>query len=452
MNNLSTSKATKIKLTDFKSIQMRTFHLSWIAFFLCFFGWFAHAPLMKSTIAPDLDLTKAQTTLAFIASVGVTIFARLLIGPLCDKIGPRKSYVYLLIFGAFAVASSSFAYTWETYLLSRLAIGVIGASFVITQYHTSVMFAPNVIGIANATTAGWGNLGGGVTNAAMPLIAAGVTAFGLAEATSSWRIAMYVPALIMLIVAFLYWKYTTDCPKGNYEDMPDERPQTKKGEKGSFAAAASDKRVWILFFMYAGCFGMELFVTGKASTYYQEKFTLSQETAGFIVLFFGAMNLFARSTGGWIADKFGKNSGLNGRVKILVYVVVAEGLALLLFSQMNSLTLAVTSMVFFSLFVQMAEGATYSVVPFINRKALGAVSGIVGAGGNVGAVLYAQYLLKSGASLQEAFFAFGFIVAAVGFLGLLVRFTPAEEQAAIDEQIKLEDLQKEFDALEASKS
>lgn len=449
MSNLGGSKATKVKLTDLSSVQMKTFHLSWIAFFLCFFGWFAHAPLMKSTIAPDLGLTKAQTTIAFIASVGVTIFARLLIGSLCDKIGPRKSYVYLLVFGALAVAGSSFAYNWETYLISRLAIGVIGASFVITQYHTSVMFAPNVIGIANATTAGWGNLGGGVTNAMMPLIAAGVAAFGFAEATSSWRIAMYVPAVIMLFVAFLYWKYTTDCPKGNYSDLPEERPQVKKGEKGLFVTAASDKRVWILFLMYAGCFGMELFVTGKASTYYQEKFSLSQEAAGVVVLFFGAMNLFARSTGGWIADRFGKNSGLNGRVKILVYVVVAEGIALLLFSQMNVLSFAIASMVFFSLFVQMAEGATYSVVPFINRKALGAVSGIVGAGGNVGAVLYAQYLLRSGSSLQEAFFAFGFVVASVGFLGLLVRFSPEEEQAARDEQSKLEQLQQEIDATEA---
>ena len=34
----------------------------------------------------------------------------------------------------------------------------------------------------------------------------------------------------------------------------------------------------------------------------------------------------------------------------------------------------------------MSEGATFSVVPFINRKALGSVAGIVGAGGNAGAV------------------------------------------------------------------
>src|SRR5690606_2339499 len=210
---------------------------------------------------PDLGLSKAQKITAFIGSVGITIIARLFIGYLCDRVGPRKSYVALLVFGAIAVAGSSFAYDWPTYLFSRLCIGVIGASFVITQYHTSVMFAPNVIGVANATTAGWGNLGGGVTQAVMPMIAAATLSLGLADTPlSKWRAAMWVPAIVMLGVAYLYWKYTTDCPKGNYADLPADRPSAKAGEGGLFREAIADKRVWILFAIYGGCFGMELFV------------------------------------------------------------------------------------------------------------------------------------------------------------------------------------------------
>lgn len=435
----SKEKATSINLFDFSSIQMRSFHLSWMAFFLCFFGWFAHAPLMNSTIGPDLDLTQSQKIIAFIASVGVTIFARLGVGNLCDKIGPRKSYVYLLVFGAFVVSASSFVTTWEMYLVSRMAIGVIGASFVITQYHTSVMFAPNVVGIANATSAGWGNLGGGVTQAVMPLIASGMLALGFAESElSKWRPAMFVPAVLMLFVAFLYWRYTQDCPKGNYEDLPEERPQAAKGEQSLFMSAASDKRVWILFAMYAGCFGMELFVNGRAATYYQTKFALSENFAGGIAALFGLMNLFARSMGGWLGDRFSKKGGLQGRVKWLVVVMVIEGVALMLFSRMDYLPLAISSMILFSLFVQMAEGATFSVVPFINKKALGSVSGIVGAGGNVGAVCYAQYLLRSGSPLEECFLIYGVIVSCIGLLGLAIKFSEADEQSAIEEQKKLE--------------
>lgn len=427
-------KATKIDLFSLKTVQMRTFHLTWFAFFLCFFGWFAHSPLLKSTIGPDLGLSQSQKVTAFIGSVGITILARLLIGVFCDKVGPRKSYVTLLVFGAVAVAGSSFAYNWETYLLSSLCIGVIGASFVVTQYHTSVMFASNVVGIANATTAGWGNLGGGVTQAVMPMIASGMLALGFAKSElSKWRPAMFVPAAVMLVVAFLYWRYTTDCPKGNYEDLPHERPKKRAGESGLFISACKDYRVWVLFSIYAGCFGMELFVNGRAAAYYQERFGLAEGAAGLIASLFGLMNIFARSTGGFLGDRFAKTGGLLGRVRWLVVVMVAEGLALLVFSQMGTLGVAIAAMILFSLFVQMAEGATYSVVPFINKRSLGAVSGIVGAGGNVGAVCYAQFFLYSELPLQNVFFYLGFVVSSLGALGMTIRFSEeTEEQAQKD--------------------
>ena len=41
----------------------------------------------------------------------------------------------------------------------------------------------------------------------------------------------------------------------------------------------------------------------------------------------------------------------------------------------------------FSIAVQMSEGLTYGIVPFVSRPALGIVSGMVGAGGNAGAVV-----------------------------------------------------------------
>lgn len=43
-------------------------------------------------------------------------------------------------------------------------------------------------------------------------------------------------------------------------------------------------------------------------------------------------------------------------------------------------------MVFFSLFVQAAEGATFGIVPYVDPCRMGTITGIVGAGGNVGAV------------------------------------------------------------------
>ena len=65
----------------------------------------------------------------------------------------------------------------------------------------------------------------------------------------------------------------------------------------------------------------------------------------------------------------------------------------MLFSRMPTAALAIPAMIGFGLFMKMSEGATYAVVPFVNKKALGSVAGIVGAGGNVGAVA-AGFLFK----------------------------------------------------------
>ena len=53
------NKATQIRLLDVRSPQMRAFHMSWFAFFLCFMAWFGIAPLMK-VVREELSLTQEQ--------------------------------------------------------------------------------------------------------------------------------------------------------------------------------------------------------------------------------------------------------------------------------------------------------------------------------------------------------------------------------------------------------
>lgn len=431
-------KATRISLFSLKTIQMRTFHLTWMAFFLCFFGWFGIAPLMP-LVREDLGLTKAQIGNTIIASVAITVFVRIIIGALCDKIGPRKAYTGLLVLGAIPVMTIGLAQSYETFLLFRLAIGAIGASFVITQYHTSMMFAPNVVGTANATTAGWGNLGGGITQMAMPVILTVVLMIGVEDAMG-WRVAMIVPGVIMLGVAALYWKYTTDLPEGNLADLPRDENAAAGGAMAGLKEAAKDVRVWALFAVYGACFGVELTLHNIAALYFFDEFDLSLASAGIIAGLFGVMAIFARTLGGWASDKVAKKSGLQARVWLLGAVLLGEGIALILFSQMTVLVLAVGVMLIFSLFVQMGCGATFGVVPFVNKKALGAVAGIVGAGGNAGAVL-AGFLFKSETmTYQEGLFYMGCAVIVVSFTVVLVRFskaTIAEENAAFQKALAM---------------
>jgi NNP family nitrate/nitrite transporter-like MFS transporter len=398
MENQS-KKSTTLKLTDLKSMPIRTFWITSIAFFICFFAWFGIVPFMPDVVK-DLGLTPDQKWNSIILAVTGTVFARLLIGKLCDKYGPRLCYTYLLILGAIPVILIGFVQTPTQFLICRLFIGFIGASFVITQFHTSIMFAPNIVGTANATSAGWGNLGGGANRLGMPLIAAAVVSFGVADEIA-WRYSMIIAGAIAMIMGVVYYFFTQDTPEGNFKELKEagKMPKLKKDEE-SFVSVLKDYRVWILFIVYAASFGMELTVYGTMDDYLQNTFGLTRSTAGNLVLSFALMNIFARTLGGFFGDRFGRLKGLRGRVLFLTVILALEGVMLSIFSTTTSFAMGIVFLIAFSLTVQMAEGATFSVVPFINKKAIGSISGIVGAGGNVGAFL-AALLLKSKSAMAE---------------------------------------------------
>lgn len=399
---------------------MRAFHMTWLAFFLCFFGWFGVAPLMP-VIREELHLTKEQVGNSIIASVAITVLARLFIGWLCDRIGPRRTYAGLLILGSLPVMGIGLAHDYTSFLAFRLAIGAIGASFVVTQFHTSIMFAPQVVGTANATAAGWGNLGGGVTQMVMPVLFGGFLSAGMG-AWWSWRMAMVVPGIALLLTGIAYYVLTRDTADGDFQELRTEgRLPPRSAATGAFAEACRDRRVWMLAVVYGACFGMELTIDNIAALYFTDYFGLSLQSAGLVAGTFGMMNLFARALGGIVSDRLHRAAGLRARVLLLAGTIALEGAALIVFSQTRSLPAAIACMLVAGLFIKMSNGATYAVVPFVNRRALGAVSGIVGAGGNIGAVL-AGFLFKTqGLTWPQALFYLGIAVTVTSTLALLVR-------------------------------
>ena len=425
-------KATAIRLLDFHSAPMRAFHMTWLAFFLCFFGWFGIAPLMP-VIRTELHLSKAQVANSAIAAVAITILVRLLMGWLCDRIGPRRAYTWLLVLGSIPVMGIGLAHDYNSFLIFRLAIGAIGASFVITSYHTSVMFAPNVVGTANATTAGWGNLGGGVTQFAMPLLFSAFMSYG-AGTWWSWRLAMLVAGVALLLTGVAYYFLTQDTPDGDFKTLRAEGlMEDKTKAKGSFWKVCQDPRVWALALLYAASFGIELTIDNFAALYFTDYFKLSLKVAGFVASTFGMMNIFARALGGIVSDRCNVRWGLQGRVLLLGTTIAAEGLAMMLFSRMHTLPLAIASMMFTGLFVKMSNGANYAVVPFVNRRSIGAVAGIVGAGGNAGAVLAGFLFKTSSLTYPQAFMILGVLILLSSVCAFAVRFSETDELAAKQE-------------------
>ncbi len=432
-------RATRIDLFSFKTVQMRAFHMTWLAFFVCFYAWFAAAPLMP-VIAHQFHLTKLQVANINIAAVLVTVAGRLIIGPLCDRYGPRRTYMWLLALGSLPVFGLAFAQSYASLLFFRLLIGLIGASFVISQYHASVMFAPNVVGTANATVGGWGNAGAGVAQSVMPLLATLAVSLGV-EHAYGWRVALFVPGVAMLIMAVLYGRFTQDLPQGDLVAVQRAGLMVEGAKKGGLAAmglALRNYRVWLLAACYGGCFGIEIFIHNIAATYYIQNYGLSLETAGFAAGSFGLLALFARPLGGIFSDVAARRLGLDGRVWMVFGMMACEGVGLLLFSHAPGAAIAIATMLFFGLFLHMSAGAIYSIMPFIDRTAMGGICGVIGAGGNLGAVV-AALLNRQIPSQQHCITILGIAVILLAGCALGVRFsveTKVSERVLYDQALE----------------
>ena len=462
--------------------KMKTLHLSWMAFFITFAVWFNFAPLLQS-VKETLGLTTEEIKTLLILNVAITIPARVIIGSLTDKYGPRIVYSALLILCSIPCFTFAFSENFMQAAISRFALGFIGAGFVIGIRLVSEWFPHNELGTAEGIYGGWGNFGSAAAAFSLPTLA---LLFG---GEDGWRYAMVVTGLLSLVFGFIFYANVTDTPKGStyfkpanltamevtskgdfflllimkipmyaalallaWKLSPDnvgmisntvcyviyallfalylyEWSQVWKVNKSIFTTPVPElhqykfKQVAVLNVLYFATFGSELAVVSMLPLFFLETFELTPVVAGMVASAYAFMNLVSRPGGGWLSDKFGRKSTL---------LILTAGLALgyLLMAQIESswtLWVAVVAAMICSFFVQAGEGAVFATVPLIKRRMTGQIAGMTGAYGNVGAVVYLTVL--SFVSYQIFFY----VIAATAFLGLLTLSLMTEPKVKIAE-------------------
>jgi NNP family nitrate/nitrite transporter-like MFS transporter len=449
----------KLNLLNFKDRKITTLHFTWTAFFISFYIWFNHAPLMAS-IAETMQMTDQQIKALLILNVALTIPARILIGMLVDQFGPRIVYSLLLFISSLLCFLFAAATDYEMLALTRFLLGFVGAGFVIGIRMVGEWFPARQVGVAEGIYGGWGNFGSAAAAMTLPTLA---LIFG---GDNGWRYAIACTGAIAMIYSLVYYFSVSNTPKGSTYFKPKKSGAMEVSSKGDFAlyllmnipmyAALgvltwklspdnlgllnstvansiyatliiiyviqtirvyqinrhvfkkavpefdrySFKQVAVLDVAYLVTFGSELAVVSMLPLYFLNTFEqLDQVQAGLLASGFAFMNLVARPGGGLLSDKF-------GRKKTLLILLAGLAAGYFLMSQITSawpVFIAVLVTMVCSFFVQSGEGAVFAVVPLVKRRLTGQVAGMAGAYGNVGAVAYLTALSFVSAPVFFAF-------------------------------------------------
>lgn len=219
----------------------RILHLTWFAFFLTFVVWFNFPPF-ATTIVQEFGLTPAQAGTIGLCNVALTVPARIIIGMLLDRYGPRLTYSVLLVYAAIPCLIFATATSFNQLVVGRLLMGIVGAGFVIGIRMTAEWFPPKEVGTAEGIYGGWGNFGSAFSAFTMVLFAMAlsflpgafqfpdtesfnVLGIGFSSDVLNWRAAIAGSGIVAAIYGIIYYNSVTDTPPGKVY----RRPKSARG-------------------------------------------------------------------------------------------------------------------------------------------------------------------------------------------------------------------------------
>jgi MFS transporter, NNP family, nitrate/nitrite transporter len=428
----------------------KALHLTWIAFFLTFVVWFNIAPF-KSTIGKALHLSEAQLAVLLICNVALTIPARIVVGALVDRFGPRRVYTWLLVAASVPCVAGAFATEYWQLVVCRLLVSCVGAGFVVGIRLVGEWFDASEIGLAEGVYGGLGNFGMAAATFGLPLLA------GLLGGENGWRWAMVMSGLACVAYAIAFHRFARDVPAGATFRQPRARGalevssrgdllalvfmqvpmvaslavlvwrlekvgllpeaaayavyvgltvvlawQARKIVRANVAAMRNDEfpaderyafsQVVILSLCYAVTFGGELAVESMLPAYFEKMFGVSVAIAGAMGAGFAVASLIARPLGGLLGDRI-------GRRPIMIVSLAGSALGFASIAFINAqwpLWAAMVVVIAAGFFLMAGNGANFCIAPLIRKPLTGQIAGLIGAYGNVGSVAFLFILSVGG--------------------------------------------------------
>ncbi len=471
---------SKLNIFALSRPNIRILHYTWFAFFMTFVVWLGLGPMMPF-IQDALGLTNQQAKVLLILNVAMTIPARIIVGMLVDKLGPRIMYTAILTLGGLISIAFAWADSYEQLALLRFLSGFIGAGFVVGIRMIGEWFPAKQTGLAQGIYGGWGNFGSAGAALTLPFIAANM---GDAD---GWRYALTFASIAAITYGLIYFFIVSDTPKGSTYFKPKKMGAMEVTSVGDlilyilmniplFLALAvlawklspaqmnlidtattylvylilagvyvmqvwkiwhvnshilkkpvptlhryKFKQVAILDWAYLVTLGTELAVVSMLAMFYVSWFDIPKVTAALLAGIYPFINLFARPGGGWISDKIGRKLTLG-----IVFAGITGSFLVLGFVDKGwPVWVVVGITIVAGIFSKAGSGAVYAMVPLIQRRMTGQIAGMAGAFGNVGAVMF---LTVNSLVDYNDFFLFIGIVAAIIFVVILFFLDEPEGQ------------------------
>ncbi len=476
--------AERLNIFNLSKPNIRILHFTWFAFFMTFVVWLGLGPMMPF-IKEALDLTDQQAKVLLILNVAMTIPARIIVGMLVDKYGPRIMFSSILILGGVISIAFAWADDYETLAVLRFLSGFIGAGFVVGIRMISEWFPARQTGTAQGIYGGWGNFGSAGAAMTLPFIAAN---FG---GDDGWRYAITFASVAAMAYGALYYFIVSNTPKGSTYFKPKKSggmEVTSVGDliiymlmniplyaalalltwklspvkMGLISSAMADivylvlgalflfqtwkiwsinkhivkepvpelhrykfKQVAILDWAYLVTFGTELAVVSMLAMFYVSWFDLPKVSAALLAGIYPFINLVARPGGGWISDKIGRKLTL-----MIVFAGITTSFIALGFVNKDWPVIMVVGLTIVGgIFSKAGSGAVYAMVPLIQRRMTGQIAGMAGAFGNVGAVMFLT--VNSLVDYDQFFMFIGMVSAFVFFLIVVFLDEPEGQMAEV---------------------